>query len=257
MNEPTNAGQSNGSEPSTGIQPEELKPTTSNDEFSQLEELSSIHEINELIHYVPWPVKIAKRGMDVLFAVVALLMTALIFPLIAIAIKRESKGPIFFTQTRIGRCTAQHTVLFSMIKFRTMRTDAEKDGPQWASKNDSRVTRMGEFMRKTRIDELPQFINVLKGEMSLVGPRPERPVFYKKLEENIPLYSDRTYGLKPGITGLAQVNLGYDETIEDVRTKLLYDHAYALSLSKFSAWLLMDLGVVYKTVMVVIGKKGQ
>lgn len=208
-------------------------------------------------HYVALHIKIAKRGLDVFCSIIALVFTALILPFIAIAIKMESKGPIFFTQTRIGRCTAQHSVLFSMIKFRTMRTDAEKDGPQWASENDTRITRIGLFLRKTRIDELPQFINVLKGDMSVVGPRPERPVFYQKLENDIPLYSDRTFGLKPGITGLAQVNQGYDVTIEDVRSKLLYDHSYALSLSQFKAWLLMDLHIMYKTVMVVINKKGQ
>ncbi|MFT4925391.1 MAG: lipopolysaccharide/colanic/teichoic acid biosynthesis glycosyltransferase [Phenylobacterium sp.] len=212
---------------------------------------------HELVPYVSLNIKIGKRLLDVSFAIVALALTALIFPFIAFAIKFESKGPIFFHQTRIGRCTNQHSSMFTMIKFRTMRTDAEKDGPQWASANDNRITRIGLFLRKTRIDELPQFINVLRGEMSVVGPRPERPVFYQKLENDIPLYSDRTYGVKPGITGLAQVNQGYDETIEDVRSKLLYDHSYALSLSKFKAWLMMDIHILYKTIMVVIGKKGQ
>jgi lipopolysaccharide/colanic/teichoic acid biosynthesis glycosyltransferase len=208
-------------------------------------------------NYVAMNIKIAKRSLDIFFAVVALTMTACIFPFIAIAIKLESRGPIFFRQTRIGLCTEHFSSIFDMIKFRTMGTDAEKHGAQWATANDSRVTRTGLFLRKTRLDELPQFINVLKGEMSLVGPRPERPVFYKKLERDIPLYAERTYGLKPGITGLAQVNQGYDTCIEDVRSKLLYDHAYALSLSSFNAWLAMDLTVIYKTVMVMVYKKGQ
>lgn len=214
-------------------------------------------EHHDLTPYVALDIKIGKRLLDISFSILALIGTAFLLPFIAAAIKLESKGPVFFRQTRIGRCTAQHSALFSMIKFRTMRTDAEKDGPQWASANDNRITRVGLFLRKTRLDELPQFINVLRGEMSVVGPRPERPVFYKKLEADIPMYSERTYGLKPGITGLAQVNQGYDETIEDVRSKLLYDHSYALSLSKFKAWLMMDIHILYKTVMVVINKKGQ
>jgi lipopolysaccharide/colanic/teichoic acid biosynthesis glycosyltransferase len=210
-----------------------------------------------MINYVALDIKIAKRLLDISCAVIALIVTALLLPFIALAIKLESKGPIFFKQTRIGRCTAQSSSIFEMIKFRTMRTDAEKHGAQWATENDNRITRTGLFLRKTRLDELPQFINVLKGEMSVVGPRPERPVFYKKLERDIPLYAERTYGLKPGITGLAQVNQGYDTCIEDVRSKLLYDHAYALSLSKFKAWLTMDVAVLYKTIMVMVNKKGQ
>lgn len=207
--------------------------------------------------YVTFNIKLGKRALDVGLAIIALAVTACLLPFIALAIKLESKGPVFFRQTRIGRCTAEHSAMFEMIKFRTMRTDAEKDGPQLAKKNDSRITRVGNFLRKTRLDELPQFINVLKGEMSVVGPRPERPVFYGKLENEIPLFSERTYGLKPGITGLAQVSQGYDESIEDVRSKLLYDHTYALSLGQFKSWLLMDVVVIYKTVMVMVMKKGQ
>lgn len=212
---------------------------------------------HDLTNYVEIDIKIAKRLLDIVSAVIALAFTALIFPFIAVAIKMESKGPVFFKQTRIGRCTAMHSSFFTMIKFRTMCNDAEKNGAQWAKKNDARITRVGLFLRKTRIDELPQFINVLKGEMSVVGPRPERPVFYKKLESDIPLYSERTYGIKPGITGLAQVSQGYDESIEDVRSKLLYDHTYALSLSQFKSWFMMDISVMFRTVMVCVLKKGQ
>ena len=188
---------------------------------------------------------------------IALFFVLLILPFVALAIKLESRGPIFFTQTRIGRCTARQSTMFTMVKFRTMCNDAEKDGAQWATKNDARITRVGMFLRKTRIDELPQFINVLKGDMSLVGPRPERPVFYSKLEADIPMYTERTYGLKPGITGLAQVSQGYDESIEDVRSKLLYDHTYALALTQFWSWLMMDLEVIIKTVGVCVMRKGQ
>ncbi|MCJ8273658.1 MAG: sugar transferase [Psychrosphaera sp.] len=211
----------------------------------------------DVINYVDMDIKIAKRLLDITCAIIALSFTLLILPFIAIAIKWESKGPVFFRQTRIGRCNSNQCTMFNMIKFRTMGNDAEKNGAQWATKNDNRITRVGLFLRKTRIDELPQFINVLKGEMSVVGPRPERPVFYSKLENDIPLYSERTYGLKPGITGLAQVSQGYDTCIEDVRSKLLYDHAYALSLSRFGAWLQMDLSVMYRTIMVCVMKKGQ
>ena len=219
--------------------------------------LKNAVERHDLNNYVEIDIKIAKRLLDIFCSIVALTFTAIIFPFVALAIKWESKGPIFFKQTRIGRCTATRTTFFTMIKFRTMCNDAEKNGAQWAKKNDARITRVGMFLRKTRIDELPQFINVLKGEMSVVGPRPERPVFYGKLESDIPLYSERTYGLKPGITGLAQVSQGYDESIEDVRSKLLYDHTYALSLTKFKSWLMMDIGVMFRTVGVCVMKKGQ
>jgi len=218
---------------------------------------TTVSERHDLNNYVEFEIKIGKRLLDIFCAIVALSLTALIFPFVALAIKLESSGPIFFTQTRIGRCTAKFSSVFTMIKFRTMCNDAEKNGAQWAKKNDARITKTGMFLRKTRIDDLPQFINVLKGEMSVVGPRPERPVFYSKLENDIPLYSERTYGLKPGITGLAQVSQGYDESIEDVRSKLLYDHTYALSLTRFKSWLMMDIRVMLKTVGVCVMKKGQ
>lgn len=211
----------------------------------------------DLKPYVAWEIKIGKRGLDVLLAIIALILTAFLLPFIAAAIKLESKGPVFFKQLRIGRCTQYQSGLFTMIKFRSMCSDAEKNGAQWAKANDNRVTKVGNFLRKTRLDELPQFINVLKGEMSVVGPRPERPVFYQKLEKDIPLYSERTWGLKPGITGLAQVSQGYDSTIEDVRSKLLYDHAYALSLGKLKTWMLMDLAVIYRTIKVCVNKEGR
>lgn len=208
-------------------------------------------------HYVNFEVQLVKRLFDVLVALAGMVLTAMLFPIIAVAIKLESPGPVLFRQLRIGQCDADKTQLFEMIKFRTMGCDAEKSGAQWAGKNDMRVTRVGKFLRKTRLDELPQFFNVLSGDMSLIGPRPERPGFYRKLEDAIPLYCERTYGLKPGITGLAQVNQGYDTCLDDVRTKLLYDHAYALSLDNFKAWLWMDLGIMAKTVMVMVLGRGQ
>jgi len=145
-----------------------------------------------------------------------------------------------------------------MIKFRTMRSDAElKSGAVWATKSDPRITRVGHLLRKTRLDELPQFINVLRGEMSLIGPRPERPGFYHKLEIEIPFFADRTYGVMPGITGLAQVNQGYDTSIEDVRSKVGFDHRYALALDNPLSWIKMDLDITLRTVMVMLMGRGQ
>lgn len=204
------------------------------------------------------PVAIAKRTFDIFGAIFGLCLILPLVPLISLAILLESKGPIIFKQTRVGRAWSSHTEIFSMFKFRTMCVDAEeKSGPVWASKSDPRITKVGWFLRKTRLDEVPQLINVLKGDMSLVGPRPERPGIYDKLEEAIPYYADRTYGVRPGITGLAQVFQGYDETIEDVRSKVSYDHAYALASGNIKSWFLLDIEILIRTVAVVICGRGQ
>jgi lipopolysaccharide/colanic/teichoic acid biosynthesis glycosyltransferase len=200
----------------------------------------------------------AKRIFDIVFSSLALVLSLPLYPLIAIAIKLNSVGPIFYTQLRVGRSFPDHVQLFEMIKFRTMVADAESEtGAIWAKKHDPRITSVGLFLRKTRLDELPQFINVIKGEMSLIGPRPERPGFYQKLEMAIPFFTERTYGVSPGITGLAQVNQGYDTSIEDVRSKVGYDHCYSLALSKPSAWLRMDLSIILRTILVVVTGRGQ
>ena len=217
----------------------------------------NILQITDNKQFVDAQVLWGKRFFDISVALCGLMMTLLLFPFIALAIKLESRGPILFQQLRIGECKADKTCLFAMFKFRTMGVDAEKTGAQWAGKNDMRVTRVGRFLRKTRLDELPQFFNVLVGDMSVIGPRPERPGFYRKLEDAIPLYCERTYGLKPGITGLAQVNQGYDTCLDDVRSKLLFDHAYALSLCQFRSWLNMDLEIMVKTVMVMVLGRGR
>ena len=199
----------------------------------------------------------AKRLFDIVFASILLLLSALVFPFISIAIKLNSTGPIFYRQLRVGRSYPNHTQLFQMIKFRTMNNNAEaKTGAVWAKDNDPRITSVGRCLRKTRLDELPQLINVLKGEMSLIGPRPERPVFYKRYEMAIPFFTDRTYGVSPGITGLAQIKQGYDTSIEDVRNKVGYDHSYALALSKPSSWLKMDLSIILGTIAVILKSKG-
>ena len=199
-----------------------------------------------------------KRAVDIVGGLFALAVMIVLFIPIAMAIKLESRGPLFYRQLRVGRITPSTAHLFHLIKFRTMAIDAEAtSGAVWATKNDPRITRVGNFMRKTRLDELPQCINVLRGEMSLIGPRPERPGFFNTLEDAIPFYAERTYGLKPGITGLAQVNQAYDSCIEDVRNKVLYDHAYAARITTWWGWITTDVGIICRTVMVVALRKGQ
>ncbi len=207
--------------------------------------------------YLPSGVLKAKRLFDLIGATGLLLVLAIVYIPVVLAIKLESKGPVFYRQLRVGRALSDRTTLFELIKFRTMRSDAEANGAAWAKKGDSRITRVGRFLRKTRLDELPQAINILRGEMSLVGPRPERPVFFNKLEGSIPLYIERTYGILPGVTGLAQVNQGYDESIEDVRSKVGWDHAYALQLESPWSWLKADLSIALATIGVMVGRKGQ
>lgn len=206
---------------------------------------------------LPASVRMAKRVFDIAGGLVLLAVMALAFIPVALAIKLESRGPIFYRQLRVGRALADRTDLFHLVKFRTMGQDAERNGAAWAAKGDPRVTRVGRFLRKTRLDELPQAINVLKGDMSLIGPRPERPVFFSKLESSIPLYIERTYGILPGVTGLAQVRQGYDESIEDVRSKVGWDHAYAMRIDSLWTWLKTDLGIAIETVGVMVGRKGQ
>ena len=210
------------------------------------------------VRYVSRPAAFAKRTLDICAALCALSVTTILFIPIALAIKLDSRGPIFYRQMRVGERSPRSTKLFYLIKFRTMRTDAEtKTGPVWSSAQDPRITRVGRFMRKTRIDELPQCINVLCGEMSVVGPRSERPAFFNKLEAEIPYYVERTYGLKPGITGLAQVTLGYDSDIEDVRNKVLHDHAYALRIESFWSCLIQDISIIFRTIAVMALGKGR
>ena len=213
-------------------------------------------QVPDMMH-VPDSVRIAKRIFDLAGAAVLLFVLALVFVPVALAIRLESPGPVFYRQLRVGRALSDRTTLFDLIKFRTMRNDAEKNGAAWARKGDARITRVGAFLRKTRLDELPQAINILRGEMSLIGPRPERPVFFARLEGAIPLYIERTYGILPGVTGLAQVKQGYDESIEDVRSKVAWDHAYALQLESFWSWLKADIPIALATVGVMIGRKGQ
>jgi exopolysaccharide biosynthesis polyprenyl glycosylphosphotransferase len=191
--------------------------------------------------------KKAKRLMDLGISLLFLILTSPIMLIVSIAIKLDSKGPVFYKQERSGL----NGKVFNILKFRSMIKDAEKkSGPVWSTKDDPRITRVGRIIRKLRLDEIPQVINVLKGEMSFVGPRPERPYFVEKLSEEIPLYK-RRLRVRPGITGWAQVKHKYDETIEDVKTKLRYDLFYIENMS-----LRMDLKIIFRTVFVVLFGKG-
>jgi len=208
--------------------------------------------------HIPASVAAAKRALDIVVALSGLLLTAPLWPLLALAIKLDSPGPVLFRQLRVGQVRRDRTDLFMMLKFRSMRADAEaRSGAVWASKRDPRITRVGLFLRKTRMDEIPQLLNVLRGDMSVVGPRPERPVFYRKLEAEIPFFAERTSGLRPGITGLAQVNQGYDTSIDDVRRKVAFDHAYGMRLHSLSAWLVCDLSLMVRTLTVMAAGRGQ
>ncbi|MCW8333001.1 sugar transferase [Vibrio paucivorans] len=199
-----------------------------------------------------------KRLFDLTAACFGLLILSPIMLLVALAIKVNSRGPIFYKQLRVGKSTPEKMMFFEIIKFRTMYQDAEaRSGAVWATEDDPRITPVGRFLRKTRLDEIPQLFNVVKGEMSLIGPRPERPSFYNKLENAIPFFADRTYGVMPGITGLAQVNQGYDTCIDDVRRKVGFDHSYALSLSSVRSWIAMDLSIMTKTIVVMVDGRGR
>lgn len=197
-------------------------------------------------------VRHGKRAFDLVFSLLLLALAAPLVPLIALLIRIDTPGSVFFLQLRIGESRSDYTRLFHVIKFRSMRSDAEDGtGAVWATGGDPRVTRVGRFLRRTRLDELPQLINVLRGEMSLIGPRPERPGFFASLDQRIPYYGERVYGIKPGITGFSQVLNQADESIDDVRVKLYYDHAYALALSQPGAWLSLDYWIIVRTVMLM------
>jgi lipopolysaccharide/colanic/teichoic acid biosynthesis glycosyltransferase len=218
-----------------------------------------------------------KRGFDIVFAGVALLILSPIILAATILIKLESAGSIFYKQERIGlnrrsedrrgakasgytgpdrresndrRKKIHAGKPFNIYKLRTMRMDAEKAGPTLSSKNDPRITKIGHLLRRTRIDELPQFINVLQGDMSIVGPRPERSFFINQVRQEVPEFPLRLK-VKPGITGLAQVEDGYTETVEQMTGKLYYDLKYIVGLS-----IAQEIKILFKTIYVVISGKG-
>jgi sugar transferase (PEP-CTERM system associated) len=191
--------------------------------------------------------RLTKSALDRLLAGMGLLITMPLFPVIALLIKYNSPGPIFFKQSRVGEGERN----FFMYKFRTMYQDAESlTGAVWAQENDPRITGIGRILRKTRLDEIPQLYNVLKGEMSLVGPRPERPEFVRKLKEIIPYYSQRHFS-KPGITGWAQIRYPYGASVEDAIEKLRFDLYYIKHMS-----LIFDLLILLETAKVALLGRG-
>lgn len=192
-----------------------------------------------------WQAQI-KRFFDICVSLFILVPFMPLWAIVAIIIRITDKGPAVFAQERVGKNGRP----FIMYKFRSMFVNAEESGPQWATKNDPRITPFGKFIRKTRIDEIPQFFNVLKGEMSIVGPRPERQYFIDKLSKEIPWYVKRLK-MKPGITGWAQVKHKYDETIEDVKFKVMYDLYYFENMS-----IILDLKIIIQTILVVFTGKG-
>lgn len=188
-----------------------------------------------------------KRVFDIVMAIIIGLMTLPVMAVAALIVRLESPGPIIYSQDRVGENGKE----FKVHKFRSMRNDAEKDGAKWAQVNDPRVTKFGNFMRKTRIDELPQLVNVLKGEMSFIGPRPERMVFIKELEKEIPYYNLR-HMVKPGLTGWAQVMYPYGASVEDARRKLEYDLYYIKHHSLY-----LDMVIMFMTFKTVVFGKGR
>ena len=188
----------------------------------------------------------AKRLSDLALASAFLILSSPLWPLIAIGIKLSSRGPVFYRQQRVG----QNEQVFRLVKFRTMAPNSEANGPVWAAQNDDRIFYFGRLLRLFRLDELPQLINILKGDMSFVGPRPERPVFVNELKRSIPYYSLRS-AIRPGLTGWAQVNYSYGASSQDALEKLKYDLHYIQHLS-----LLFDLQIVLRTVRTVLGREG-
>jgi lipopolysaccharide/colanic/teichoic acid biosynthesis glycosyltransferase len=215
-----------------------------------------------------------KRAVDIVVSLLGLVAFGILLPFLALAIKLDSRGPVFYSQTRVGinrrarerrnggmatqgnrrsrdrRKILSHGAPFTIHKLRTMYTDAESDGVKWASKGDPRITRLGYWLRLTRLDECPQFLNVLRGEMSFVGPRPERPPFIELLSDEVPGYLDRLR-FKPGITGLAQVELGYDTDVDSVGNKVACDVDYITNFS-----LSRDLSIIARTAKVVVTGRG-
>jgi sugar transferase (PEP-CTERM system associated) len=188
-----------------------------------------------------------RRVLSTFISLIGLVLTLPLLPCIMLAIRLDSEGPVFYTQTRVGKAGK----LFKVVKFRTMRQDAEAaNGPQWAGTNDPRVTRVGKFLRTTRLDEIPQMWCVLKGDMAFVGPRPERPEFIALLSQEIPFYGVR-HMVRPGVTGWAQIKYKYGSTIEDAREKLQYDLFYIKNAS-----IGLDLLIMFQTIKTVLLRRG-
>ncbi|HEY9166341.1 MAG TPA: sugar transferase [Candidatus Kryptonia bacterium] len=234
----------NGAEAGIKIVPDLYDSIAGQARVSQLYGFPLIDVVPEIM--TQWQ-RVTKRLIDILASAFALVICFPLWLVVCIAIKINSRGPVIYRQERVGKDLKP----FTLIKFRSMYVDAEKQsGPVWASKNDPRVTSVGRFMRKTHLDETPQFVNVLVGDMSLVGPRPERPFFVDMLAKEIPLYRRRSK-IKPGLTGLARVKYKYDESIEDVKIDLQYDLYYIENMS-----LRLDFQILFWTVFHVLLGKG-
>ena len=239
--------------------------------------MTTLHVVPDAPTLAPMPTGRIRRVFDIVGALILLAALAPVLVLIGVAVAVTSPGPVIYKQTRVGinrrsrrdrravpggagshdrrrsdrRVVASAGMLYHILKYRTMVDGAEaKRGPQWASKNDDRITPIGRLLRRTRLDELPQLVNVLSGEMSFIGPRPERPFFVDRFELSIPRYAQRLT-VVPGITGLAQVEHKYDTNEEDVRQKLDYDLRYLHNRS-----VAMDLRILWKTVRVVLSGHG-
>ena len=209
-----------------------------------LEQLNMpIYHVETVVPKVSPQYMFVKRGLDMIVALCVMMLGLLPMAIIALLIKLDSRGPVVFRQERLGK----NGKTFTILKFRSMRVDAEENGPQWAEKENDRCTKVGCFLRKTRLDELPQFWNILKGDMSLVGPRPERPYFYDQFETYIHGFRNRL-AVRPGLTGWAQVSGGYDLKPEE---KIVYDMEYIKNMS-----VRMDLGCLVRTVRLVFTHEG-
>ncbi|NNL83305.1 MAG: sugar transferase, partial [Winogradskyella sp.] len=187
------------------------------------------------------------RFFDIVFSIIGLLFGVVLLPFILIGNAIANKGPLFYSQDRVGR----NSDAFRILKLRTMIENAEENGAKWAQKNDLRITPFGNFLRRSRIDEIPQFYNILKGDMSIIGPRPERPFFVNELSRLIPFYQTR-HVIKPGLTGWAQVNTRYGASVSDSLVKLQYDLYYIKHRSVF-----LDLNIIIKTLSTVLYYRGQ
>lgn len=206
--------------------------------------------------YVHPIVYAGKWVVDRVSGLLGVLLFVLVYPFVGLAIKLFSPGPVLYRQLRVGITTDKQTQFFFLYKFRTMHVHAKSDTQRWTQEHDPRISAIGNFLRKTHLDELPQFYNVLKGDMSLIGPRPERPSLFPYITKETPFYAERLFWVKPGLTGLAQVTYRYDKTIEDVRKKVACDHAYATFLTKPSVWFRMEVRIIVKTISLVLRGKG-
>lgn len=214
--------------------------------LAKTNQLYGVPFIEVMPEIMPYGSKLFKRVLDVFISGLLLVLLSPLLIIVVVLIKATSKGPIFYKQVRVGRNSKQ----FNMYKFRSMVKDAEEYGPEWAGENDPRITGIGRLIRMVYLDEIPQLINVLKNEMSIVGPRPERPYFVEKLSAEIPYYYKRL-SIKPGITGWAQIKHKYDSSLDDVKEKLKFDFYYIENMS-----LKLDFKIMVNTFLVIIFMKG-